>query len=217
MTRRTAAQTIKAFLSILLVCMSLENIFFAHIVARWGSFAGMGAWIASMLFWILGIAFFAWFLLGRVFKKNLYSWVAFLGGVLVCAVAYHIASKIGTDREEQLCAQEISKAVNAGLKNDCMKLLSAWPVRDERIEPSTPAFSQLPLSIRMLAPVYVENESFDSAALPTNVGICKDGFGGFACGVRVFRNDEDATIFAARTIGGYRRIAPGVYYWWHPT
>jgi hypothetical protein len=216
MTKRTVAQTVKAFLSVLLVCLSLENIFYAHI-GRWGSFAGAGAWLASLLFWIMGIAFFGSFLLGQVFKRNLYRWGAFFGGAFMCAVAYHIASKIGSVREEQLCAQEISKAVDAGLKNDCMKLLSAWPVKDESIDPSTPAFSRLPVSVRMLAPVYVENEPLDSAGLPPNIGICKNGWGGFAYGVRVFRNDEDATNFAVHTIGGYRRVAPGVYYWWHPT
>ena len=215
MTKRTVSQTVKAFSSILLICLSLQNAYSASVLSRWGSFAGAGAAVASLFFWILGIAVFIWFLSGMVFKKSLHHYAAFFGGALACAVAFYIAGNIGSARQEKLCAQEIDAAVQAGLKNDCMKLLSAWPVKDERIDPSSPAFSRFPISIRMLAPAYVENYSFDS--LPPNIGICKNGFGGFACGVRVFRNDEDATNFAAKTIGGYRRVAPGVYYWRHPT
>lgn len=114
-------------------------------------------------------------------------------------------------------AHEIQRSVDAGLREDCLQLLLNWPVKEDRIFNSDPEFAKLPASIRMLTPVYVTNDSIDSPDLPPNVGLCKNGFGGFAMGVRVFRNDQDANKFKNNTVGGCQRIVPGVYYWWHPT
>jgi hypothetical protein len=118
---------------------------------------------------------------------------------------------------ENICDLEIRKAVQAGLQNDCVRLLEHWPFKQEMIDSSNSEYLKLPASIRMLEPAYVENESLDFTNYPPNIGICKNGFGGFSRGIRVFKTDAAANDYSKVTIGGNHRIAPGVYYWWHPT
>jgi hypothetical protein len=77
----------------------------------------------------------------------------------------------------------------------------------------------------MLSPGYVIKESSVFTNLAPSVGICTDGFGGFAKGIRVFANDQDADKFIADMNAGmktgedfgYQRIVAGVYYWWQDT
>jgi hypothetical protein len=69
----------------------------------------------------------------------------------------------------------------------------------------------------MLSPAYVINEDIDDTNIPPNIGVCKNGFGGFAAGIRVFRNDEDADKLKAYYRCTCERVAPGVYIWWQDT
>jgi hypothetical protein len=147
------------------------------------------------------------------------------GAVLVSVVALWVAGQLGSIIGNALRLREIRAAADAGLREDCMQLLHNWPVKDDRIGDWDAAFTRLPHSITMLSPAYVINERVDDSSVPPNIGICKNGFGGFAFGVRVFRNDQDADKFIndmKRTmrIGrdfGYQRVASGIYYWWEDT
>jgi hypothetical protein len=120
---------------------------------------------------------------------------------------------------------EIQTSVDAGLREDCVKLLLNWPVKDDRIYNLDPEFSRLPSSIKIFAPVYVINENIDDTNIPPNIGLCKNGFGGFALGIRVFRSDKDADKFITymKTTAqinrdfGCQRVALGVYCWWRDT
>lgn len=70
----------------------------------------------------------------------------------------------------------------------------------------------------MLEPAYVTNGSLVPNAPQTpNIGICKNGFGGFAIGILVFRTDDDAEAFRREWHGRCERVAPGVYLCWHST
>jgi hypothetical protein len=132
-----------------------------------------------------------------------------LGGVLGKAMYFH----------------EIQLAVSAGLQEDCTQLARDWPSDDDRIYSIDPAYKNLPNSIKILKAGYVMREKAESTNSLPSIGICTDGFGGFAVGVRVFQNDYDAqkSIAEAKTqmrIGhefGYKKVAPGVYYWWQDT
>jgi len=149
----------------------------------------------------------------------------FLGAVLASVVAISVASYCGDTIGKTLCFGEVWAAVDAGLREDCLNLLLNWPVKDDRIGDWGPEYSNLPASIKMLAPAYVLNASMDDTSLPPNIGICKNGFGGFAWGIRVFRSDQDAARFVAvlqRTLEIGRdfrceRTTPGIYFWWMGT
>ena len=136
--------------------------------------------------------------------------LAFVLGMCVFCIAVTIS------RPFMMIALEraVQPAVSAGLYKDCMQLLQNWPTSQDRIFSSDSNFDELPASIKMLEPEYVANSMCGG---PPNIGICKNGFGGFSKGIRVFRTDEDAMKFSTNTVGSYTRIAPGIYIWWHPT
>ena len=81
---------------------------------------------------------------------------------------------------------KIHVAVGAGLQENCMQLARDWPSDGDRIYSSDPVYKQLPDGIKFLKPGYVLREKSESTNSLPSIGICTDGFGGFAVGVRVF-------------------------------
>lgn len=197
----------------LFIILSLVALAYASIVGRWGAFAGLFWGLIAIFVWLIWVGQLMWITARWTPPPRIPGLLWFLGAVLASFVAGSIVTHAGG----LVRAHEIRKAVDAGLYKDCQRLLLNWPSKEGRIFYNDTEFAKLPVSIRMLKPVYLENDNIDYTNLPPNVGICKNGFGGFAMGVRVFRSDEDANNFATNTIGRCERIAPGVYYWWHPT
>jgi len=195
--------------------MFLISFGYASVVGRWGTIPGGIVFLVAVCVW------FVWFclliLLVVTWTPGSHVWMrrsaCFFGAVLASFIAGSNVDRAG----RLVRTHEIQKAVDAGLYRDCQRLLRNWPENKELIEFDASEFAKLPESIKMLKPVYLENDNIDNTNLPPNVGICKNGFGGFYMGIRVFRSDQDASVFATNTIGKCERIAPGVYYWWHPT
>ncbi len=198
-----------------LISLFLITLGYANILGRWGAVGGAFVGLFAILVGVIWCGHLMWILARWTPPpgNKIPPLVWFLGTVLASIIAGTIVSHAG----RLVRAHEIQKAVDAGLYKDCQPLLLNWPSKEEMILYYDPVFAKLPASIKMLKPVYVENDNIEDTNLPPNVGICKNGFGGFCMGVRVFRNDQDASIFATNTIGGCERVAPGVYYWWHPT
>jgi hypothetical protein len=186
---------------------------YGSVVSRWGAmFSGVFELLLASLIWFVWVGHLGFILLARDFK-SMARWLLFLSLVLASFFVGEFASEFGRFAR----AREIQRAVDAGLREDCMQLLLRWLINGSEIDYSEPEYSKLPESIKMLEPCYVENDSIEDTNLTPNIGICKNGFGGFAEGVRVFRSDQDAKTFENQTLGGCERIAPGVYFWWHPT
>ena len=190
------------------------------IALRWGNiFNGVGfcEWFLAILVWIAWVGHLAFALLRRK-SESMARWLLLTSLVSASLVVGRFASEFGGFAR----AHEIHKALDAGLHHDCMQLLKHWPKKSNpfrsRVFSDDAEFSSLPESIKMLEPVYVTNDCIDDPNVPPNIGICKNGFGGFAVGVRVFRNDQDAQDFMkGQACSGCQRIAPGVYYWWNRT
>jgi len=111
--------------------------------------------------------------------------------------------------------REIRQAIDQGLYADCIALLDHWPSKHSRIFLGD---VPLPRSIVEFHPAYITNDAIDYPGLgPPNIGLCKNGFGGFAEGIRIFRSDEDAQKCIAARGAFVQRIAPGIYYWCEST
>jgi hypothetical protein len=185
----------------------------SSVESRWGAmFSGVFAFFEAFVLWFLWIAHFVWLLSKqpRILGVGKAIPVALVLGVLV----FFVAGKIGGQFEATALKRDIQPAVDAGLYKDCMQLLQNWPTNRYELDFSDPDFTNLPTSIKMLEPAYVGKSIYGD---PPNIGICKNGFGGFAMGIRVFRTDEDAIQFSHNTRGDYLRVASGIYIWWHPT
>jgi hypothetical protein len=145
--------------------------------------------------------------------------------VVASLIIAALAAALGTRIGKALCDREVRRAVAAGLRDDCEQLLRQWSFKDDIIFDSATEYAKLPPSIRMLTPVYVVNDSLADTNTVPNLGLCKNGAGGFAGGIRVFRNDHEAELFIDHwrrnfELGKdftYQRIAAGVYYWWQNT
>ena len=194
-------------------CLFLIALGYTSIVGRWGSFAGAFWGLIAVAIWIVWVGQLIWITVRWTSAVKFLRVFCFLGALLASFISGSIVTRVG----ELVRTREIQKSVDAGLYEDCQQLLNNWPTNKELIEYDASEFAKLPASIQMLKPVYLENDNIEVTNFPPNVGICINGFGGFYRGVRVFRNDQDASRFATNTIGGYERIAPSVYYWWHPT
>ena len=133
--------------------------------------------------------------------------------VIGAAVA---SPEVGRWRREH----EVRSALHAGLAHDCMIAFARFESDPDmkqyghrRIFVGSEEFASLPDSIREFKPVYVvfEDKPFGSD-MPRNIGLCKNGFGGFAIGVRVFLTDEEPPETLWK-----KRVAPGVYLWQQET
>lgn len=199
--------------SLTMLCLFFAFGAYGSYEARWGwIFAGLWQWLVALLIWSVWITHLAFMLL----KHNSGSskrWLLFV----ILIVASFVVGGCASGTAQIARAREVRRALDAGLREDCMRLLRDWPAGKVRLSEQDVDYSNLPASIRMLQPVYVTNDSISDTDIPPNIGICKNGFGGFADGVRVFKNDEDAGLFKSKTVGRCERIAPGVYFWLHPT
>ena len=78
-----------------------------------------------------------------------------------------------------------------------------------RLFPGSKEYDAIPNSIRGFDPVYVTiEENPFGIDRPLNIGLCKNGFGGFHMGVRVFRDDPKIPASLNR-----ERITPTIYLW----
>ena len=205
-------------ISAVLVTASLITWIYAIVSNRWeaGSFlpflAGIGIWF----FWVVhlgGISIQQARKHRTVFGGIILFFCVLFGAFIVFIVVWLLS--LGAGRA--MCIHDVQKAVDAGLRNDCLKLLQNWPTKDDRIYRSQPEFSKVAPSIQMLSPVYVKYDYIDDTNIPPSIGICKNGFGGFVCGIRVFQNDEDATnYFSPPSQYDHDRVAPGIYALWGP-
>jgi len=198
-----------------------------QIASRWFPFDGLPALVVALVSWLLWVAHLGWMRcrFARATTRLRTVFALFLGTVACSIIAMLLASDLGERIGKTLCFREVRKAVDAGLQTDCQSLIRHWPISDDRIYDSSPEYANLPWSMRMLSPGYVVNDSMDDTNMVPNIGLCKNGFGGFAEGVRVFRNDPEAEQFIAdckriMVLGrdfGCERIAAGVYFWWQDT
>lgn len=179
------------------------------------SSSALCAFLMALFVWLIWIVHLVWLLSKRptVFGRKISPWAGLVGGVFLIIAAF----LIGARASKILRVHEIRYSIDAGLREDCIRLLHNWPFKANRIYDFDPEFAKLPTSIKMLKPAYVENDSIDEPDLPPNVGICKDGFGGFAMGVRVFQSDQDMRKYENGHDGGCDLISPGVYFWWRST
>jgi hypothetical protein len=206
-------------ISAALLSLSLIVWVYAMIDGRWESFSSLPLFFVGIGIWITWVVH-----LGRISIRQARKHRAAIGGFtlffcvlfgafIVFIVVWLLSFGVG----RAICVHEVQKAVDAGLRNDCLKLLKNWPTKDDRIYLSHSEFSTLAPSIRMLSPLYVKNDYTDNTNVPPNIGICKNGFGGFVCGIRVFQNDEDATnYFSPASQYDRYRVAPGIYALWGP-
>lgn len=196
-----------------LVC-SLMVLTILSVRGRWSPLAGMIEIAVFLVLWLVWVSHLVWSLAcGRLPLSRNRRLLTGIGAVLVSVIAATGLYRIGP----LVLAYEIKQAINAGLQQDCADLLNQWPIEGDRIFRSTPEYDKLPISIRMLNPGYVTNDNIFSPNVPPHIGICTCGFAGFAIGVRVFQNDEEADACKSILDGRYRRIAPGVYYCRHQT
>lgn len=183
---------------------------YTSVAGRWHS---IGAITAMLSIYAAAGGMFLCLTVGSVFSKHrsgfVVSTVSF-GLLFGCAASFsrHFAELRRSD--------EISKAIENGLEIDCKKVIATYR-RDSRLEkegyvrlfPGSKEFDSLPRSIREFQPVYLTIEANPfGTALPLNVGLCKNGFGGFHMGVRVF--DTDPKIPAS---WDRQRISATIYLW----
>ena len=183
--------------------------------------------LAAFALWLGWTIYFGVVLYGRskTHGGKRYFLSRFASGIILTFIAIFLACRVGTLLEKTYYIHEIKKAAQAGLQRDCVSLLHNWPTKDDRIYNPSPEFEKLPSSIKLLNPVYVVNDSYRNENTPKNIGLCKNGFGGFSSGVRIFSSDQDAEAFISymQISGktnkdfGYKRLASGIYYWWQNT
>ncbi len=209
----TTSKRHNTFSFVLLLLTLITGVAFP-VVGRWGSIKALGfelAWLSLGIIWLIHRVWAILF--GRLVqdKKGGSSAVKHWAITLLAFISIVSACILGGVLGSNLRIQEVKRAIDAGLREDCLKLLAAWPVKDDRIQDFELAYDQLPPSIRMLTPVYVCNDRLNDPSVPAHIGLCKNGWGGFAFGIRVFRIDEDAQLLKE---GERQRIAAGVYIWW---
>jgi len=200
------------YLSGALIFLCLIASISSPIVSRWGALRSYAIELLILTLWVIWGVHAVCIQLRRCnpLGKQWLCWAKCVTVVLASIIAIWAASMLGGVLGKALRFHEIRAAMNAGLREDCLKLLANWPVGVDRIDNYDSDYLKLPSSIRMLAPVYVLNDHLYDANIPPNIGLCKNGWGGFAFGIRVFQGDEDASKLK---YGHLERVAPGVYIW----
>lgn len=212
--------------SVVLMCALFAVSVSCPVVGRWSSLSVMQLGLLGFVAYLVWIALFAWVQWKQ--KEHLTRTricAKILLAIMVTMVFLWFGDRLGTYFGTAIRSREIKAAIDAGLQMDCVQLMSHWPVKGDMIQEKDPSFAALPRSLRILAPVYVTCDRTEDANTPASVGLCKNGFGGFAAGVRVFRSEQDAEHFISdmeRTMNlgkdfGFEKIAPAVYYWWQGT
>jgi len=204
------------YFSATLILLCLIASIFSPIIGRWGALRSIGIELIVLTLWVIWCAHAVCIQLrrDRFIGKRWFCRAKFVTVVFASVIGIWAASMLGGVIGKALRLHEIRAAMDSGLREDCLKLLHDWPVNGKRIYNYDSEFSKLPNSIKMLSPVYVLNEHLNDAIVPPNIGICKNGWGGFALGIRVFQSDEDANKLKS---GNRERIAPGIYIWWQDT
>lgn len=203
---------INQILSVILLVIVLSLFAYGSVQARWGGFLrGFFEFLLAVIILNVWIGHLV-FTVNRFFKSK-YKWLLFACFIIIA----YSASFCSCSAHRYVIAYEIQQSVDVGLYEDCMRLLDNWPIKENTISRSTPEYDRLPESIKMLKPVYVTKEVIDLPDVPPNIGICKNGFGGFCMGVRVFRSDQDANTYSKKIEGKCQRIVRGVYFWLHFT
>lgn len=191
---------------------------FAGFRTRWNDPVALLERIIPIVLWLGWLVHLWWrvFTCCRFGRQKPRLTLASLVTLLIGMIAFVFAVKAGGLLGARARLNEIRHALDAGLYEDSVKLMKDWPFTEQRVYSSDVLFSQLPQSIRLLRPVFVEIEQSDING-PANLGICKNGFGGFAVGVRIFFNDTDAELLQIRGRGTGEKVADGAYYWWQHT
>ena len=192
--------------SISLAIAIITYLVFGFIKARWNILGLATVLILACSVWIIWVIHLSWILLRRNIKSGK-RWTWF--GIWVAS--FLGIGCLSLQIPDLAINYEVRLSIDAGLKEDCMRLLSEWP---ENKFVLTPSDIQFPNSIKILSPLMLYNDFQNNASL-ANIGICKDGFGGFRCGIRVFRNDEDADLYRSEHDCVLRRIEVGIYYFWN--
>lgn len=183
----------------------------AVVQARWHSVGAMSSVFLAYLIAVsvaIGLASAAAFSPNR--KLPLVALALFC---VIVTVSFYAAGV----RAQRVLTDEIGACVASGVENDCKTVLARM-ADDPRLEhdgyirifPGSEEYDALPESIRSFQPVYVTIERRDD--MPLNVGLCKNGFGGFHMGLRVFGRDPQIEPSARR-----ERVAPSIYLWMDET
>ncbi len=179
--------------------------FWAAVAGRWNApiplMVTLGIYIAAaIVFLFLMIAMIT------STKRSVFAWSSVLFALFIVGAAIFAHERAAAIRHS-----EISNAIDAGLATDCQSVVRDHRDHPElindgyvRIFPGTPEFDSLPNSIREFDPVYVTIEKFPDL----NVGLCKNGWGGFHMGVRVFADPPDVPASLRR-----QPITPTIYVW----
>lgn len=145
-----------------------------------------------------------------VVSRNRWLPVVVLTVFCVIVVFSFYASSV---RANRMLRDEITACIAAGVEDDCRTVLDRY-VDDPRLErdgyirifQDSDEYDSLPESIRAFTPVYVTIERRDD--MPLCVGLCKNGFGGFHMGLRVFRSDPQIEQSPDR-----ERVGSSTYLW----
>jgi len=204
-----------------LLCLSLGTFIYDDIVYRWSDALDTLPFdLTGFVLWLVWIFHLGWMLFRRPseHRKRQRCLIEFFGAIFGSMILFVLVGSIENFVVKELCLHDIRMAVNAGLRNDCLKLMQHWPDTNNVIESfdMDPVFSKLPQSIQMLKPGCVFNKAINDTNYPPNMGVCMDGLGGTFYGVRVFQNDDDAKKLEAsygNQMDTCERVAPGVYLW----
>jgi hypothetical protein len=157
------------------------------------------AWLSLLGVMLTAVAFGLALLLmtalavGAIASKRRLPWI---GGLLAVGAVLVLCQWVSSAIAQGIREQEVQSALAAGLEQDCRDTFVKY--RDDprlqqdgylRFFPDSSEFSSLPASIRNFRPCYVTVEDHRQGS--PNVGLCKNGFGGFAFGVRVFMDADN--------------------------
>jgi hypothetical protein len=197
-----------------LIVLAVFCIVYAGFVDPWRNIGALFIAMAGYGLAMLGITVMV---VSAIASSRRLPWIV---GILLSCAAVGIAQYADNAIAQVFRESEVRKALDAGLENDCRILFAEYQA-DPRLEEggyirifrNSDEFNTLPASIRMLHPIYVTIEAHRSGSgMPANIGLCKNGFGGFAFGVRVFVDGENVpeTFWS-------QQITSTVYLWQEET
>lgn len=187
----------------------------ASVLGRWGTLNKLYLMLPAICVWVVLLLMILRFIPNKPNNKNKRRQIFVISvvSVVLFCVLLLICSQLG----KLVVKIEIQNSISMGLRNDSLQLIAAWPGKADRVYFTDKEFLSFPASIRALKPVYVSNDKLTSTNLPASVSLCKNGFGGFAAGIRIFENDADAQMAIKITGDRAERIVEGVYLWWQGT
>ena len=179
----------------------------AIVQMRWHSFGPMlhvlGAYLVAI---IIAIVLLANAVISRNRKPPGIALTVFSAIVAISFYTVYAGSSRGLQNEIAAC-------IALGVEKDCKTILNQYAndprfTQDDyvRIYTGSDEYNSLPESILAFKPVYVTIERLNG--MPPNVGLCKNGFGGFHMGLRVFGTDPKIAPSPDRV-----RVTPICYLW----